>query len=501
MNSDSKRGSGLAITLAVLMTALVIWNSLHKSMWTDESYSMNTAMRSLAGAWHQALHFELQPPLYFLALNLWLKLHGGVIFARLLSLICILGTLSTLAAIGRLIEVRGWLTPAVLAAVTPGIIWAADETRTYALSLLLGTISLYWYLRIILGPTESLRRATVIYAVFAYLAVFTFYYNAFLLAGQWVGALLTGRQIRRLTGALAVVVIGIVPWIPTILAQGSTHPVEVPVSDQTTVVSNPVFTLAQQPLKALLTDTKGLGFPHAVVILWAIIALAPAMRLAFPGRTSTTEHTAEMALIPTVAIPLLVLIALMYLHRIPMRHRHLVLLLPPTLTLFSLWIGMTRPGIPRAVAGTGLVALLLAFVVSFEIDPQYPEDWQPVADYLVKHMQPGDRILVFDPDRVLPLQYYLGPGAPVAGLPVDPDLDHYAPSQYATRDTTAIAARFATIPAAAGVWLVQANRLIPALQSSVNVIDGFVHRHYVVSPPAHFRGVQVTHLEPLTHAR
>src|SRR5579862_2392570 len=216
MNSDRKRSSGLVMVMSVALIALVIWNSLHKSMWTDESYSMNTAMRSIAGTWHQALHFELQPPIYFLSLNLWLDLHSGIIFGRLLSLACILGTLATLAAIGRLIDVRGWLTPAVLAAATPGIIWAADEARVYALSLLLGTISLYWYLRIILGPTESLNRATVIYAVVAYLAIFTFYYNAFLFVGQWVGALVTGRQVRRLTGALAVVVIGILPWVPTI---------------------------------------------------------------------------------------------------------------------------------------------------------------------------------------------------------------------------------------------------------------------------------------------
>lgn len=487
--------------VSVAFIALVIWNSLHKSMWTDESYSLNTAMRSLGGTWHQALHFELQPPVYFLTLNGWLQLHAGIIFARLLSLVCILGTLATLAAIGRLIELRGWLTPAVLAAATPGIIWAAGEARVYGLSLLLGTVSLYWYLRIILGPPERLNRATAIYAVVAYLAVFTFYYNAFLFVGQWVGALVTGRQVRRLTGALGLVVIGIVPWIPTILVQGSAHPVDVPVSDQTTIVSNPVFTLAGQPLKALLTDTKGLGFPHAVVILWAILAAIPVMRIVFSGRASATERTAEMALIPSVVIPLAILCALMYLHRVPMRHRHLVLLLPPTLTLLSLWIGEVRAGGPRVVAGLGMLALLLAFAVSFEIDPQYPEDWQQVSDYLLERMEPGDHILVFDPDRVLPLRYYLGPGAAVAGLPVDPDLDHYAPSEYATRDTAIVARRLAAVAPTGGIWLVQANRLMPALQSSVNVIDAYVHRHYVVSAPVHFRGVQITRLEPQSNAR
>ncbi len=497
MSSASKRDSAVLTVVTLALMALVLWNSIHKSLWTDESYSLNTAMRPLAGTMHQALHFELQPPLFFVALNLWLRVHDGIIFARLLSLGCILGMLTTLAAIGRLIGIRGWLTPAVLAAATPGIIWAAAEARVYGMSLLLATVTLYWYLRIVVGPPEHLSRSTLIYAVVAYLSVFTFYYNAFLLLGQWIGALVIGRQVRRVTGALGLVAIGIVPWIPTILSQGTTHPIEVPVADQTTIVSNPLFVLAGQPIKALLTDTAGLVFPHAVIIIWAILAIVPALRIAFGGKATA----AERALIPSVAVPLVVLCALMYLHRIPMRHRHLVLLLPATLTLYSLWIAQTRAGWPRALGATSLVALLVAFIVSFEIDPQYPEDWRQVADYLVRQMTPGDHVLVFDPDRVLPLQYYLGHGAAVSGLPVDPDLDHYDPSQYATRDTTILAARFAAVDATGGVWLVEANRLMPALQSSTGVIDGFVRRHYVVRPPLHFRGVLVTHLEPRSYAR
>jgi hypothetical protein len=497
MSSASKRDSTVLTVVTLALAALVLWNSVHKSLWTDESYSLNTAMRPLAGTVHQALHFELQPPLYFVALNLWLDLHAGIIFARLLSLGCIIGTLMTLAAIGRLIGVRGWLTPAVLAAATPGIIWAAAEARVYGMSLLLSSVTLYWYLRIVVGPAEHLNRATVIYAVVAYLSIFTFYYNAFLLLGQWIGALVIRRQVRRVTGALGVVAIGILPWVPTILSQGSAHPIEAPVSDQTTIVSNPLFVLAGQPIRALLTDTVGLDFPHAVIIIWAILAIVPVLRMAF-GEPATP---AEKALIPSVGVPLIVLCALMYLHRIPMRHRHLVLLLPSTLTLYSLWIARTRAGWPRTLGATSLLAILLAFVVSFEIDPQYPEDWHQVADYLVRQMTPGDRVLVFDPDRVLPLQYYLGHGAAVSGLPVDPDLDHYDPSQYATRDTSILAARFSGLGATGGVWLVEADRLMPTLQSSTGVIDGYVRRHYVVRSPLHFRGVQVTHLEPRSYAR
>jgi mannosyltransferase len=492
MSTTSRRESAFFTAAAVGLTALVLWNSVHKSMWTDESYSLNTAMRPLAATFHQAVHFELQPPLYFMALNGWLRLHGGIIFARLLSLLCALGALGVLARIGQLIGIRGWLTPALLAAATPGVIWAADEARVYAMSLLLASVTLYWYLHLIVEPDERPGRATLLYAVFAYLSVFTFYYNGFLLLGQWIGALVTRRQIPRITGALAVVGLGIVPWVPTILSQSAQHPLETPIGEGALLQGHPMYVIAGTPLKALLTDTDWLYFHHWVIVLWAIVIAVPVIRAVWSDGERPTP--AEIALIPAVIVPLVALGALMYFQKIPIRHRHFVLGLPVTFTLLALWISRTRQGAPRTVASALILAMLLAFVVGFEIDPQYPEDWQQVADYLTARAKPGERVMVFDPDRVLALQYYLGHRVHAFGLPVDPDMEHYAPDQYAIRDSAAITTRLDAVGATGGIWLVEAARLMPDLQPSINVIDEYMRRHYVVGTPVAFRGVQVTHM-------
>jgi mannosyltransferase len=492
MSTVSRRESAFVTAAAVGLTALVLWNSVHKSMWTDESYSLNTAMRPLAATIHQAVHFELQPPLYFMALNGWLRLHGGIIYARLLSLGCVLGALGVLFRIGQLVGIRGWLTPALLAAATPGVIWAADEARVYAMSLLLASVTLYWYLRLIVDPGEHPARATVLYAVFAYLSVFTFYYNGFLLLGQWIGALVVRRRVRRITGALAVVGIGIVPWVPTILSQSAAHPIETPIGEGALLHAHPLYVVAGTPLKAVLTDTDWLHFAHWVIVIWAIVIAVLVLRAAWGDGEKRTP--AELALITAVIVPLVALGALMYFEKIPIRHRHFILVIPATLTLLALWISRTRRGAPRTVASTLLLALLLVFIVGFEIDPQYPEDWRQVADYLAGHAAPGERVVVFDPDRVLALQYYLGRRERASGLPVDPDLEHYAPDQYAIRDTAMIAARLDALGATGGIWLVEAARLMPDLQPSVDVIDGYMRRHYVVGTPIHFRGVQVTHM-------
>src|SRR5581483_2149502 len=64
----------IPVASAIGVAALAFWSSAHKSIWVDEAYTLLTAGNSVAGTWHQAVHFELQPPLYFLVIHLWLKL-------------------------------------------------------------------------------------------------------------------------------------------------------------------------------------------------------------------------------------------------------------------------------------------------------------------------------------------------------------------------------------------------------------------------------------------
>ncbi len=486
------RAPWLPAVLMAVMAAIVLWNSAHKSMWTDEAYSLNTAMRPLAGTIHQALHFELQPPVYFVLLNGWLRLHAGIEFARLLSLACALGTVGTLVAIGRLLGFRGWLAPATLAAVTPGLIWAAAEARVYALSLFLASVTLYCFLRLLRSPPEKVRRAAVIYAIVAYLSVLVFYYNGFLLLGQWIAALATGQRPRAVTLAMAFVGLGLLPWTPTILSQRATHPIEIPASEVAASVPRRVFVTAGVPIKAFLTDTEALYLPHAIVIIWAVLVLIPVVRLVASRAPVDTD---EWVLALSTLVPLVSLLLLVYLKIVPVRHRHFILLIPVSVTLVSLWLARTKTGVARAGSVAAVAVLLVGLLASFERYPQYPEDWRQVADYLAQRAAPGDRIVVFDPDRALPLEYYLAGRAAVVGLPTDADLEHYGPNEYAISDTTVLSTRLGAA-GAGNLWLVEAVRLEPGLQPSVAVINGYVARHYRVGAPVRFRGVVVRHLEP-----
>src|SRR5271163_3519176 len=128
-----------AVLAAILIAvaALATWNSVHKSLWTDESYTLDTVGHSLAGTLTQTLHFELQPPVYFLALHSWMALGSGIGLARVLSMLAILGCIAICYAIGRVLQLPRTVGLAALVAITPGVIWAAAEARNYPMTLLL----------------------------------------------------------------------------------------------------------------------------------------------------------------------------------------------------------------------------------------------------------------------------------------------------------------------------------------------------------------------------
>jgi hypothetical protein len=59
----------LALVLVNLSVTVPLAASLN--IWEDEAFSLNTSGAGVGYAIRQALHFELQPPLYFVLLTLW----------------------------------------------------------------------------------------------------------------------------------------------------------------------------------------------------------------------------------------------------------------------------------------------------------------------------------------------------------------------------------------------------------------------------------------------
>src|SRR5262249_37948098 len=125
----------LPIAFTLCLT-LVLGASLN--VWHDEAFSLHTTDRGPLDAIRQAITFELQPPLYFLLLNLWRHLDSSVFCARLFSILCVALTLALMTRIAsNLFPSIHPLWFGTFLAANQFVIWAAVEIRCYALVLCL----------------------------------------------------------------------------------------------------------------------------------------------------------------------------------------------------------------------------------------------------------------------------------------------------------------------------------------------------------------------------
>lgn len=150
------------------------------NIWEDEAYSLNTTSKNLAEVISESYHFEGQPPVYFLVLTLWRLIYPGVFFARLLSLIFIGLAAFFFHRVVCLIsgsDCSKWLV--VLFLLNPFAVWAALEIRAYGLLILLSTISIYFFIRYIIG---NKKEHLYYFLLICLIGFYTQYFFVFLIA-------------------------------------------------------------------------------------------------------------------------------------------------------------------------------------------------------------------------------------------------------------------------------------------------------------------------------
>ena len=178
-------GANLALT--VPLAAIL-------NVWQDEAYTLQTTSRGAGYAFHQAIGFEQNAPLYFVVMALWRHAGDGIFFLRLFSVLCIAATVLLIPGLARryVPQVDGVLVAAVVAC-NPFVVWAAVELRVYALIVLMSALLLRTFFDAFVEENPS-RWAAIAYAVCVGLALYTQYYLAFLVAAQAATLLFYNRR-------------------------------------------------------------------------------------------------------------------------------------------------------------------------------------------------------------------------------------------------------------------------------------------------------------------
>ncbi|MFN8534894.1 MAG: glycosyltransferase family 39 protein [Dehalococcoidia bacterium] len=426
---------------AILLLAfgLRVYRLDGQSLWADEGATVVMTLRSPVEI-VQAAAGDIHPPLYYLALRGWAEVAGRSEFAlRFLSVVYGVLVVALTYVVGRLLlDRRAALAGAFFAAVSPLLIYYAQEARMYEQMTLFGLLaiagSLIWWRRLDRGHRSAWLAVSCSLAFAA--AVLTQFFGVTAMLGASLAFVVLHPNPLRWwkrwagwaacqLGAIALVV----PWL--LYASNQLQSWEVAAES-----AGP----AEFALRTFRYLAYGLAWDQTVTgktvaLGIALVALSVLWPLLGPGRLRRTQGLAAVALIALAAPLTLFVVAL----NRPVYNPKFLLVSLPAFCLIqgagvAAGIAIVRrvtgllPGgrlVPLAAGLVAAVALIgaqeyaagRALVAGYH-DPKYfRDDYRGLVRYLDLSARPGDVIVLNAPGQREIFDYYYRDGLPVIGLP------------------------------------------------------------------------------------
>ena len=401
-------------------------------IWFDEAHSYHMSRLGIVDMVLAAAR-DSHPPLYYILLAAWTPLAGaGEFNLRFLS--TALGTLALpLAfALGRSLAGRavGVMALALIAA-SPLLVYYAQETRMYALSVSLATAAACFAWRAVqLLPT---RRWLPGYVIATVLGGYTHFFGLLSLPAFNLAYLLWAvprlwrrkdegrgwaRPLAEWALAQGLVLAAFLPWLFVLGGRGDLdfHPLAGPPLDSILLQTGRAFTLG--------VGTPAQGHDELVAALAALALVGTALPVWLVRRQKAPPAAAPAALF--VALWLVVGFAFGYAELAGKRDfaaRYLITLLPAYLTLASLaCVSLGRLFRPLllvavALAGWGAVVGLTAY---YDNTNEPRPDYRGAIRAVQRFGQPGDVVVANAAYATVVLDYYGVGGLPYVGLPTSP---------------------------------------------------------------------------------
>jgi hypothetical protein len=207
------------LAIVLLAFALRMFRLAQQPLSWDEGWSIGLSSLSWSEI-NRITALDVHPPLYYYIFKLWLGLGRHELWMRFLSVSAGLVTvvLSYLSArvwartahLDEQAEQIGLLA-ALMAALSPFLLYYAQVARMYALCAALALLATYCLLEAI--DTDR-RRFYVGFVLSATAALYSFYYTAFVLAAVWLYALfIRPNRWRRLVMSAVATVLLYAPWL------------------------------------------------------------------------------------------------------------------------------------------------------------------------------------------------------------------------------------------------------------------------------------------------
>ena len=372
----ARHDSGVGIKVSIIGVLLVAVAAVLRfptlgtqSLWADEGSTVLWIQGSFAHMLSLVVHNESSPPLYFCVAWLWGKIFGtGIVAIRSLSAVVGCATVAVaFEGTRRIFGLRVGVVLGLLMGTSAVMIWYSQEGRPYALLLLLCTLALIFWARVLITKDNS---ALVWWAIFSGLALVTHYFAVFIVAIEL--AILLPRATRErhwiIAGALLAASAAII--VPIALYQRSA-----------TTVS---WISASGPLSGRITDTEGTflvnggaGISHAWW-LGRLVILAAIGLLVWRGTASERRNGTFAFGLAVAALALPVMAALLgFDYFLP---RYVLPAYLPLMAFIAFAFGGARTGKLGWLATLGAAALGVAVTMSINRNLVYQrEDVRDVA--------------------------------------------------------------------------------------------------------------------------
>ncbi|HEX6383072.1 MAG TPA: glycosyltransferase family 39 protein [Anaerolineae bacterium] len=394
----------------VLILLLATFLRLHRletqSLWNDEGNSARLSERSIPLI-IEGTASDIHPPLYYLLLHGWRELLGASEFSlRAVSAFSGIATVAVTFTLAR--TVTGYPSPviaavaALLAAVSPALVYYSQEARMYSLLGFLATLATlllirWWQATLAARSTLIL---VVVYVLCVVAGLYTHYFfPAVLLAHNLIVLVWLIRGARLRSNHLVIswvvmmstTVLLYLPWLPTFLEQSGSDP-----------TGRPPF------LDFLAASVRWLAFGATVkpdTIYWSLLAVA----LLLGGGVLAGYRGAVVGVV-TGAVPLLVMFAAGLVR--PEFYKFLVVAVPPFCLLLARALALQPKLIPWFRPLLSLLFLMVLWgsgrsLQNLYANPLYARaDYRQIAAHIMAEAHPNAGIILDAPNQWEVFTYY-----------------------------------------------------------------------------------------------
>jgi mannosyltransferase len=404
--SDSD-GPAYWLTLSLLLAvgAAVRFLCLaRKPFWFDECFSVEIARID----WRNFLHLlwwrEANMSLYYLLLRIWSHFGQSEFFIRSLSALIAAATLPAVHWLARLLyDRRVGLIASTLFAFNAYSVRYAQEARSYALFLLLATLSSAFLIAFLRNPVPRNRLGYILVGV---LAVYAHFYALLLVAAHWVALRWLGypndapamtnvasyTRMRRIWIAIGVAVL---PLLVFVAKTGA----------------GPIRWIPRPRLLDVLQSYEHLagasGWPLPVIYALACIAAAAPLRNRLLTRDQDWETWRCQFLLLWLLFPIVLTVSLSFARPVFLA-RYMIFCLPALLILVAAGLASLRQ---PSLLGAALAAVLLLstqgifFVYDHDFDNERDASGA-ATNFILDHAQPGDAIVFHIAEARVPYEFF-----------------------------------------------------------------------------------------------